>query len=232
VTDRDQQIADAVRRYWGFSALRPLQADAIQAALAHRDSLVVLPTGGGKSLCYQVPPLVAARTDFVVSPLISLMKDQVDGLRASGYAAAGLHSGMTLDELRATERAIADGQFRLVFVAPERLLTPRFLALIARLRVRAFAIDEAHCISHWGHDFRPAYRNLAGLRARFGGAPVLALTATATPRVATDIAEQLGMRDPVLFRGSVFRPNLQLHVVKKGGDGGLITKIADLVHGA
>jgi len=100
VTDRDQQIADAVRRYWGFSALRPLQADAIQAALAHRDSLVVLPTGGGKSLCYQVPPLVAARTDFVVSPLISLMKDQVDGLRASGYAAAGLHSGMTLDELR------------------------------------------------------------------------------------------------------------------------------------
>jgi len=215
VTAREQQIADVVRRYWGYSTLRPLQADAIQAALAHRDSLVVLPTGGGKSLCYQVPPLVAARTDFVVSPLISLIKDQVDGLRASGYPAAGLHSGMPLDEVRATERAVADGQFRLVFVAPERLLTPRFLALIARLRVRAFAIDEAHCISHWGHDFRPEYRQLAELKARFPEASVHAYTATATERVRADIIEQLRLSDPSVLVGTFDRPNLVYRIVPR-----------------
>src|SRR4030095_5520626 len=132
-------ILATVRRYWGFSDLRPLQEQAIRASLKRRDSLVVMPTGGGKSLCYQVPAELAQRTDIVVSPLISLMKDQVDGLRESGYPAGALYSGMPLDTVREAEAQIAAGRYRLVFVAPERLLTPRLPHLIRRLQVRAFA---------------------------------------------------------------------------------------------
>src|SRR5450756_2522125 len=167
-----EDILGVVRRYWGFGELRPMQEQAIRAGLERRDSVVVMPTGGGKSLCYQVPPELARRTDIVVSPLISLMKDQVDGLRACGYPAAALYSGIDAATLRDTEQDIAAGKFRLVFVAPERLLTPRFMQLVERLQVRAFAIDEAHCISHWGHDFRPEYRRLAELKERFPQASV------------------------------------------------------------
>ncbi|MFQ5667826.1 MAG: DEAD/DEAH box helicase, partial [Candidatus Binatia bacterium] len=177
------KIVATIRRYWGFEALRPLQEPAIRAALEHRDSLVVLPTGGGKSLCYQVPPELTKRTDIVVSPLISLMKDQVDGLRACGYPATALYGGLPPAAVRQAEAEIAAGRHRLVFVAPERLLTSRFLELIASLEVRAFAIDEAHCISHWGHDFRPEYRQLAALKQRFPRASLHAYTATATQRV-------------------------------------------------
>src|SRR5437773_11936569 len=140
-----EKILATVHRYWGFSELRPLQEQAIRAGLERRDSLVVMPTGGGKSLCYQVPAELARRTDIVVSPLISLMKDQVDGLRESGYPAGALYSGMPFDLVRRTEEEIASGKHRLVFVAPERLLTPRFLQIIERLDVCAFAIHEAHC---------------------------------------------------------------------------------------
>ena len=143
------QVLAVLRRFWGFEGLRPLQLEAIQAGLDRRDSLVVMPTGGGKSLCYQVPPAVAGRTDVVVSPLIALMKDQVDALRLSGYPAAALHSGMDQMEVRDVERELAGGRHHLIFVAPERLLTPRFLDLAARLNVSSFAIDEAHCISQW-----------------------------------------------------------------------------------
>src|SRR5579884_3231904 len=184
-------ILATVKRYWGFSELRPLQEQAIQAGLQYRDSLVVMPTGGGKSLCYQVPPELAQRTDIVVSPLISLMKDQVDGLIECGYPAAALYSGMPFEAVRAIEQNLAAGAYRLVFVAPERLLTPRFLQLADRMNVKAFAIDEAHCISQWGHDFRPEYRQLAELKTRFPGASVHAYTATATERVRADIVEQL-----------------------------------------
>src|SRR6266480_1943299 len=169
-------ILATVRRYWGYSELRPLQEQAIKAGLEQRDSLVVMPTGGGKSLCYQVPPQLAQRTDIVVSPLISLMKDQVDGLRECGYPAAALYSGMTPEELRRTEEQMVARRFRLVFVAPERLLTPRFLQLVERLEIGAFAIDEAHCISQWGHDFRPEYRQLANLKKYFPEASVHAPT--------------------------------------------------------
>ncbi|MGH7845143.1 MAG: DNA helicase RecQ [Candidatus Binatia bacterium] len=208
-------ILDIVRRYWGFSELRPLQEQAIRAGLERRDSLVVMPTGGGKSLCYQVPAELAQRTDIVVSPLISLMKDQVDGLRECGYSAGALYSGMPPDALRKTEAGISAGLYRLVFVAPERLLTPRFLQLIERLQVRAFAIDEAHCISHWGHDFRPEYRRLADLKSRFPQASVHAYTATATERVRADIAEQLRLRNPTLLVGAFDRPNLVYRIVPR-----------------
>jgi ATP-dependent DNA helicase RecQ len=208
-------ILATVRRYWGYAELRPLQEQAIQAGLERRDSLVVMPTGGGKSLCYQVPAELARRTDIVVSPLISLMKDQVDGLRECGYAAGALYSGMPLDDVRKTESEIAAGRYRLVFVAPERLLTPRFLQLIERLEVGTFAIDEAHCISHWGHDFRPEYRRLAEIKTRFPQASVHAYTATATERVRADIVEQLGLRNPAVLVGTFDRPNLVYRIVPR-----------------
>jgi ATP-dependent DNA helicase RecQ len=208
-------ILAMVRHYWGFSELRPLQEQAIRAGLECRDSLVVMPTGGGKSLCYQVPAELAQRTDIVVSPLISLMKDQVDGLGESGYPAGALYSGMPPDTVRETEARIVAGRYRLVFVAPERLLTPRFLQLIERLQVRAFAIDEAHCISHWGHDFRPEYRQLATLKTRFPQASVQAYTATATERVRADIAEQLRLQSPAVLVGTFDRPNLVYRIIPR-----------------
>jgi ATP-dependent DNA helicase RecQ len=208
-------VLATLRRYWGYSELRPLQEQAIRAGLERRDSLVVMPTGGGKSLCYQVPAELAQRTDIVVSPLISLMKDQVDGLRECGYAAAALYSGMPLHAVQETEEQVAAGRYRLVFVAPERLLTARFLQLIAPLKVRAFAIDEAHCISQWGHDFRPEYRQMAELKTRFPQASVHAYTATATQRVRVDIIEQLGLQKPMVLVGTFDRPNLVYRIIPR-----------------
>ena len=187
----------------------------MRAGLDGRDSLVVMPTGGGKSLCYQVPAELAQRTDIVVSPLISLMKDQVDGLRECGYAAAALYSGMPLHAVQETEEQVAAGRYRLVFVAPERLLTARFLQLIAPLKVRAFAIDEAHCISQWGHDFRPEYRQLAEIKTRFPQASIHAYTATATQRVRADIIEQLRLSKPVVLVGTFDRPNLLYRIIPR-----------------
>lgn len=210
-----QQILDTVHRYWGYDGLRPCQEEAIRAGLQKRDSLVVLPTGGGKSLCYQVPPALAGRTDVVVSPLISLMKDQVDGLRQCGYPAAALHSGLPAFVQREVEREIRSGPCHLVFVAPERLLAPGFMELLDGLAVRAFAIDEAHCISHWGHDFRREYRQLAVLKQRFPKASIHAYTATATERVRRDIVEQLQLDNPTILVGTFDRPNLIYRVVPR-----------------
>ncbi len=214
-TTLDLSTQEAIRRYWGFDELRPLQAEAIRAGVQNRDSLVVMPTGGGKSLCYQVPPLLANRTDVVVSPLISLMKDQVDGLQACGYPAEALNSGIRPSDQRRIEASLAAGDYRLVFVAPERLLTPSFMTLLENLDVRAFAIDEAHCISQWGHDFRPEYRRLATLKQRFPRASVHAYTATATEQVRTDIIEQLGLRDTNVLIGRFDRPNLVYRVLPR-----------------
>ncbi len=209
------RVLEALRQYWGYETLRPLQAEAIASAIAGRDSLVVLPTGGGKSLCYQIPPVLDGTLDVVVSPLISLMKDQVDGLLASGYPAAALHSGMEAAERESVFAALERGEVRLLFVSPERLATGEFLATLATLGVRRFAIDEAHCISQWGHDFRPEYRQLARLRERFPGASVHAYTATATPRVREDIAGQLRLTDPAVLVGRFDRPNLVYRVLPK-----------------
>ena len=211
----DAAIGDVLRRWWGFDSLRPLQAEAIEAALAGRDSLVVMPTGGGKSLCYQLPPLVGETTDVVISPLVALMKDQVDALEAIGYPAAALHGGLSLDERSAIRDRLLAGELRLLFTAPERLVNSSLLDTLARVGVKRFAIDEAHCISQWGHDFRPEYRQLAMLRERFPRATLHAFTATATPQVRDDIAGQLGLRDPAVLVGTFDRPNLVYRVVPR-----------------
>lgn len=213
--DEKRRVFEAIDRFWGFRSLRPLQEAAIAGALRGRDSLTVLPTGGGKSLCYQVPPLLSGNTDVVVSPLISLMKDQVDGLRTCGYPAAALHSGLPPDERREVLRDLAEGKLRLIFAAPERLLTDSFLRLLAPLNGLRFAIDEAHCISHWGHDFRQEYRRLAELRERFPNSSIHAFTATATQRVREDIVAQLRLRDAAVLVGSFDRPNLVYRIVPR-----------------
>jgi ATP-dependent DNA helicase RecQ len=210
-------VGDVLQRYWGFEALRPLQGAAIRAVLDRRDSVVVLPTGGGKSLCFQVPALVPgpggdeAGVALVVSPLIALMKDQVDGLVASGVPAARLDSTMSADARQATVNGLRDGRFKLLYVSPERLMGDggaTFQALVARRGLRYVAIDEAHCISHWGHDFRPEYRQLGALRSTFPQVSMHAFTATATARVREDIVRQLGLRDALVLVGSFDRPNL------------------------
>ncbi|MEM1096114.1 MAG: DNA helicase RecQ [Bacteroidota bacterium] len=203
-----------VKAIWGYDQLRPLQEAAIRAELDGRDSLVVLPTGGGKSLCYQVPPLVAGRTDLVISPLISLMKDQVDGLRANGYPAVALNSALTADERRQAEDELASGNVRLVFMSPERALTGWVRSQGRRLGIQHIAVDEAHCISHWGHDFRPEYRQLAQLKADLG-VSIHAYTATATERVRADIIEQLHLQDPAVHIGNFDRPNLVYRVLTR-----------------
>ncbi len=209
------QILEALKRHWGFDVLRPMQAESIEATLAGRDSLTVLPTGGGKSLCYQLPALVSGRPTLVVSPLIALMRDQVAGLRLAGVPAAAAHSNLTPGEVTELRELSRSGQIRLLLVAPERLLMPDFLSFCVKLKIGAIAIDEAHCISQWGHDFRPEYRRLSELREVLPGVPFGAYTATATPRVREDIARQLHLREPVVLVGSFDRPNLTYRILPR-----------------
>ncbi len=215
----DGRLREVLQRTWGFTELKPLQLEAMRAVAAGRDSLVVLPTGGGKSLCYQAPALLADGLAVVLSPLISLMKDQVDGLLADGVAAVAYHSGLAPEERRAARERLRSGDLALLYVAPERLAGEgggEFQALLAARRVAFFAVDEAHCISQWGHDFRPEYRGLAALRERFPGASFHAFTATATPRVRRDIVEQLGLADPVVLVGDFDRSNLLYRARHRG----------------
>jgi ATP-dependent DNA helicase RecQ len=223
VTTAASAIQDAVARVWGFSELRPMQSAAIAAGVDGRDCLTVLPTGGGKSLCYQVPPLVTGKATIVVSPLIALMRDQVRGLELNGYPAAAIHSAIDPDEARAILRRLVQGEINLVLAAPERVVTPGFKSFLASLadadRLGAIAVDEAHCISQWGHDFRPEYRRLAELREVAPRVPFQAFTATATPRVREDIVRQLklgrvGCEDgkAEVLVGTFDRPNLTYRV--------------------
>ncbi len=207
-----ENLRQVVKRVWGYDALLPLQAEAMGAVLARRDSIVVLPTGGGKSLCYQAPAAALGVLAVVVSPLISLMKDQVDGLAAAGVPAAFLNSSLTAEERRAVEAGVARGRYHLLYAAPERLVLDSCLSLLRRSGVAFFAIDEAHCISQWGHDFRPEYRQLKVLRESFPDVAIHAFTATATPRVRTDIAAELALRNPEVLVGSFDRPNLVYRV--------------------
>ena len=199
----------------------------MDASLAGRDSLVVMPTGGGKSLCYQAPALLKDHITVVVSPLISLMKDQVDGLRECGVAAAQMNSSQASDEIRAVERALFRGELKLLFVSPERLAIPSFRELLQRAGAKTFAIDEAHCISHWGHDFRPEYRQLRTLRDEFADAAFHAYTATATEQVRRDIAQQLALRDPVVLVGDFDRPNLTYRILPRRDEWKQIIEVID-----
>jgi len=212
---KSPDLIEPLKRYFGFASFRPFQEKIIADALAGRDVLALLPTGGGKSLCFQLPALVRPGLTVVVSPLIALMKDQVDSLSASGVAAALLNSTLSPDETRACWRGLHAGEFKLLYVAPERLLAGTLVDEMTRWGVSCIAVDEAHCISEWGHDFRPEYRQLAALRERLPGVPFMALTATATERVRDDIIRQLRLREPAVYCASFNRPNLTYRVWPK-----------------
>jgi ATP-dependent DNA helicase RecQ len=208
-------LQDALVKYWGYRSFRPLQREAMEAILDRRDSIVVLPTGGGKSLCFQAPAVVQNGLALVVSPLISLMKDQVDTLVSNGVEAALYNSSLAADEKAAVAAGLREGRYRLLYVSPERLVgdgSERFLTLLSSCSIGFVAVDEAHCISQWGHDFRPEYRQLGRLRQLLPGASLHAFTATATARVRRDIVTELGLSDPLEFVGSFDRPNLLYRV--------------------
>jgi ATP-dependent DNA helicase RecQ len=206
---------DVLTGVFGYDDFRPGQARIIDAVLAGRDCIGVMPTGAGKSLTFQIPARLLDGTVLVVSPLISLMKDQVDALVRNGFRAAVVNSSLELDARRETLRRLRAGEYELVYVAPEGL-EGSLRNFLAGVRISLVVVDEAHCISEWGHDFRPAYRRLRGLKQELGGVPILALTATATRRVAGDIIRQLGMVKPDGFKGSFYRANLALWAHKKG----------------
>lgn len=210
-----ESVDTALKHYFGYDSFRPGQREIVEAALENQDLLVIMPTGGGKSLCFQLPALLKPGMTIVVSPLISLMQDQVDALQDNGIEATFLNSTLSLTEARSRTAAIRQGKIKLLYVAPERLLNDNFLTFLDNIPVAAFAIDEAHCVSAWGHDFRPEYRQLRLLRQRYPQVPVSALTATATKRVRTDIIAQLSLRNPKVHVASFNRPNLYYEVVEK-----------------
>ncbi|MGH2493547.1 MAG: DNA helicase RecQ [Ktedonobacteraceae bacterium] len=226
-------IEQALKINFGHDSFRAGQRQVIESIVAGQDAFVLMPTGGGKSLTYQLPALLLPGLTIVISPLIALMHDQVDRLRANGIAATFINSSLNLAEQRERERTVLNGQVQLLYVAPERLVTGNFLALLDQVEQNAgislVAVDEAHCVSEWGHDFRPEYRQIGILRARFPHVPMMALTATATTRVRKDILSQLGLRDPLVHIASFNRPNLSYEVRdKRGAFGELVLLLREL----
>ncbi len=208
-------LDEALNTHFGFETFRPLQQEIVEATLSGSDVLALLPTGGGKSLCYQLPALLRDGLTLVISPLIALMKDQVDALSANGINSTFLNSSLDAREARRRIAGLERGEYRILYVAPERIVLPGFLAGLDRWNVQRIAVDEAHCVSEWGHDFRPEYRQIASLRLRYPEVPVIALTATATDRVRDDIERFLEMRSPKRFVGSFNRANLRYSVFEK-----------------
>src|SRR3954449_7935972 len=202
------ELLSGLKKYFGYHQFRPLQREIIHDALGGRDVFALMPTGGGKSLCFQLPALMRDGLTIVVSPLIALMKDQVDALQTSGIPATYLNSTLDREESKTRWRGLHRGEYRLLYVAPERLMLSGFLEKALNWNIAQFAIDEAHCISEWGHDFRPEYRELKKLRTQFPDVPMMALTATATERVRDDIVKQLKLRDTNCYVASFNRPNL------------------------
>ncbi len=211
-TDR---VHSALKKYFGHDSFRPLQADIVNDALNGRDVFALLPTGGGKSLCYQLPAVLSEGLTVVISPLIALMKDQVDGLTENGISATFLNSSLGKKDAAQRYAKLFAGDYQVLYVAPERLMLGGFLEDLKKWNVCRFAVDEAHCISEWGHDFRPEYRQLAELRKRFPDTPFMALTATATDRVRDDIVKQLQLRKPTNYVASFNRPNLAYRIEQK-----------------
>ncbi len=197
---------------YGYDAFRGQQAEAIEAALEGRDALVLMPTGGGKSLCYQIPAQLRAGTGIVISPLIALMQDQVTALRELGVAAAFLNSTLTVEEQRQVTQEFANGQLQMLYIAPERLLQPKTLSYLSQQTISLIAVDEAHCVSQWGHDFRQDYLGLSVLKEHFPTTPLIALTATADQRTQEEIEQRLQLQNPVRLSGSFDRPNIRYHV--------------------
>ena len=209
------ELLSPLKRHFGHDQFRPLQREIVQDALAGQDVFVLMPTGGGKSLCFQLPALMREGLTIVVSPLIALMKDQVDALQTSGIPATYLNSTLNREEAKARWRGLHRGEYRMLYVAPERLMLDAFLERALNWNIAQLAIDEAHCISEWGHDFRPEYRELKKLRKHLPDVPLMALTATATERVRADIVKELKLRDPRCYVASFNRPNLTYRVVPK-----------------
>ena len=208
--------AEAVlKSVFGYDSFRGRQAEVIETLLRGEDAFVLMPTGGGKSLCYQIPALVRAGVGIVVSPLISLMKDQVDALNAAGVDAAYLNSSLSADRARAVMKELASGEIKLLYVAPERLMMPEFLETLRQMKIALFAIDEAHCVSQWGHDFRPEYVQLGRVRQLFPGVPLVGLTATADEQTRKDVQSRLGLTEAKVFIAGFDRPNIQYLVEPK-----------------
>ena len=199
---------EILKKYWGYDSFRPLQEDIVRSVLNGRDTLGLMPTGGGKSLTFQVPALMLPGITVVITPLISLMKDQVDNLKRRRIKAVCLHSGLTTTEKRIAREKLFNGGAKLLYVSPERLRNSTFIQELRQLHPSLFVVDEAHCISQWGYDFRPAYLKIADLRKSFPNIPLLALTASATPTVEADIINRLKMRDTAIYRMSFSRANI------------------------
>jgi ATP-dependent DNA helicase RecQ len=224
-----RQVRTLLRDTFGLSRLRPGQQAVIERVLRGDSTLAVMPTGAGKSLCYQLPAMLLEGRTVVISPLIALMKDQCESLRALGISAVQVNSGTDSEEAGAAEQAVADGSAKIVMTTPERLSEPGFLELLTRHPVSLLAIDEAHCISQWGHDFRPAFLEIAHAVPRLGKPVVLALTATATEEIAQDICKQLGIPADGLVNTSAYRPNLDLRVVPVEKEGDKLAQVLKLV---
>src|SRR5256884_5121830 len=225
------ELSEALKEHFGYDTFRKGQEAVVRSVLSGRPTIAILPTGGGKSLCYQLPALLLDGTTVVVSPLVALMKDQVDALRARAIAATFVNSSLPESERQERQSALRRGEYRLVYVAPERFKSPSFLAAMGALKVPLLAVDEAHCISGWGHDFRPEYQKIARAREQPRAERVPAPTAHATPEVRRDIADALDLRDPRVFVAGFDRPNLFIEVLRVSGDKDKLGRLLALARG-